>query len=131
MEIRVSIEAVITLPKGTIVPEQGRAFTLPSGDWVKPFVVLEMNDGTDMTFKEAAALGVYVDETNIEWFDEGEEEDNIERNAKFEEVGDHMKQWMADQGGMALQEAFKDPAFLNEMIRVMGEVGINQEEEDQ
>lgn len=70
MQVKVTIEAVITLPEGTIVPEQGRAFTLPSGDWVKPFVVLEMNDGNDLTFNDAAALGVYVDETNIEWFEE-------------------------------------------------------------
>jgi hypothetical protein len=66
-QIRVTIEAVITLPEGTIVPENGRAFTLPSGDWVKPFVVMEMNDGRDLTWSQALALGVDVDETNIEW----------------------------------------------------------------
>ena len=70
MQIRVTIEAVLTLPEGTIVPENGRAFTLPSGDWVKPFVVLEMNDGRDLSFKEAQALGCDVAETNIEWFEE-------------------------------------------------------------
>jgi hypothetical protein len=69
-QIRVTIEAVITLPEGTIVPENGRAFTLPSGDWVKPFVVMEMNDGRDLTWSQALALGVDVDETNIEWFEE-------------------------------------------------------------
>jgi hypothetical protein len=80
MDIRVTIEAVITLPEGTTVPEQGRAFTLPSGDWVKPFVVLEMNDGYDLTFKDATALGVYIDETNIEWFEEQDDENsNIRR----------------------------------------------------
>jgi hypothetical protein len=67
MQIRVTIEAVITLPEGTLVPDQGRAFTLPSGDWVKPFVVMEMNDGRDLTWSQALALGVDVDETNIEW----------------------------------------------------------------
>ena len=70
MQIRVTIEAVITLPEGTTVPEQGRAFTLPSGDWVKPFIVMEMNDGRDLTWSQCLALGVDVDETNIEWFEE-------------------------------------------------------------
>lgn len=69
MDIEITITAIITLPEGTIVPEKGRGFTLPSGDWVKPFVVLEMNDGRDLSFKEANALGVDVSETNIEWFE--------------------------------------------------------------
>lgn len=67
MEMRVTIETIITFPEGTIVPEEGRGFTLPSGDWVKPFVVLEMNDDRDLTFREVVALGLDVTETNIEW----------------------------------------------------------------
>ena len=67
MEIRVTIETIITFPEGTAVPEEGRGFTLPSGDWVKPFVVLEMNDDRDLTFREVVALGLDVTETNIEW----------------------------------------------------------------
>jgi hypothetical protein len=67
MEIRITIEAVLTLPDGTIVPENGRKFTLPSGDWVKPWVVLEINNRRDLSFNEALALGVEVDETNGEW----------------------------------------------------------------
>jgi hypothetical protein len=70
MQMRVTIEAVITLPEGTIVPEQGRAFTLPTGDWVKPFVVLEMNDDRDLPYSELIKLGLDVDETTIEWFEE-------------------------------------------------------------
>ena len=67
MEIEVTIKAVLTLPEGTIVPEEGRGFTLPNGDWVKPFIVLEMNDDRDLSFKETSALGVDVCETEIEW----------------------------------------------------------------
>ena len=67
MDIRITIEAVLTLPDGTIVPENGRGFTLPGGDWVKPFIVMEMNDDRDLTFKDTEALGVSVEETNIEW----------------------------------------------------------------
>lgn len=67
MEIRVTIETIITFPEGTIVPEEDRGFTLPGGDWVKPFVVLELNDDRDLTFREVVALGLDVTETNIEW----------------------------------------------------------------
>ncbi len=65
-QFRVTIEAVITLPEGTTAPEQGRAFVLPSGDWVKPWIVLEKNDGDDLTYGEAAKLGCFVMETNSE-----------------------------------------------------------------
>lgn len=70
MQIRLTIEAVLTLPEGTIVPENGRAFTLPGGDWVKPWIVLEKNDGNDLTYGEAAKLGCFITETNVEWFEE-------------------------------------------------------------
>ena len=69
-QMRVTIEAVITLPEGTIVPEDGRAFTLPSGDWVKPFIVMELNDDRDLPYSELIKLGVDIDEENIEWFEE-------------------------------------------------------------
>lgn len=72
MQMRITIEAVLTLPDGTKVPEDGRAFTLPDGDWVKPFVVLEHNDWADLSFEQAQALGCDVEETNIEWFEEEE-----------------------------------------------------------
>ena len=67
MEIRVTIEAVLSLPDGAIVPENGRGFTLPNGDWVKPFMVLEMNDARDLSFADANARGCDVDEITIEW----------------------------------------------------------------
>lgn len=70
MIIRIEIEAYLHLPEGTKVPEQGRAFTLPNGDWVKPFVVLEMNDGRDLSFTEANTLGIDIEEANIQWFEE-------------------------------------------------------------
>jgi len=69
-QIRVTIDALITLPEGTIVPEQGRAFTLPSGDWVKPFIVMELNDDRDLPYSELIKLDVDIDEENIEWFEE-------------------------------------------------------------
>ena len=72
MQIRVTIEAVITLPEGTIVPENGRAFTLPSGDWVKPWLVLEMNDEVDMALGAMTEAGIGITETEITWFEEDE-----------------------------------------------------------
>ena len=67
MIVRVKLEALIELPEGTTIPEEGRAFTLPNGDWVKPFIVLEKNDWDDLSFEQAAAIGCYVFEVNIEW----------------------------------------------------------------
>lgn len=69
-QVKVTIEAIITLPEGTKFPENGRGFTLPCGDIVKPWVVLEMNDGRDLGQNEMEELGISIDETNIEWFEE-------------------------------------------------------------
>ena len=66
MMIKVTLEAMITLPEGTQMPSFGeigsRMLTLPNGDWVKPWVVMEMNDETDLTWGEAAKLGIMIDE---------------------------------------------------------------------
>lgn len=67
MIVRVKLEALIELPEGTIIPEEGRAFTLPNGDWVKPWVVLERNDDGDMDFGQLVDAGIDVFEDNIEW----------------------------------------------------------------
>lgn len=67
MLIRVTIQAVLELPEGTTVPENGRAFTLPDGNWVKPFVVLEYNDLEDLNFEQLAALGCDVTEEDVSW----------------------------------------------------------------
>ena len=66
MMIKVTLEAMITLPEGTQMPSFGeigsRMLTLPNGDWVKPWVVMELNDETDLTWGEAAKLGIMIDE---------------------------------------------------------------------
>lgn len=67
MLVRVKLEALIELPEGTTIPEEGRAFTLPNGDWVKPWVVLERNDDEDMDFGQLVDAGIDVFEDNIEW----------------------------------------------------------------
>ena len=52
-----------------------------------------------------------------------------ERNAQLQEVSDHMKQWMAEQGGLSLYDAFKSMAFLREMNRKLEDVGLDPEDE--
>jgi hypothetical protein len=66
MNIRVTLEAVITLPEGTQWPSFGeigsRAFTLPNGDTIKPWVVVELNDLDDLSTTQAEALGIHITE---------------------------------------------------------------------
>ena len=72
MLVRITLEATISLPDGTRFPEQGRAFTLPNGDWVKPFVVLERNDWQDLPYSVTESLGIYLEDgvTTIEQLEE-------------------------------------------------------------
>ena len=66
MNVKVTLEAIITLPEGTQWPSFGeigsRAFTLPNGDWVKPWVVMELNDIDDLSTTQAEALGIHITE---------------------------------------------------------------------
>lgn len=67
------------LPDGTKLPHdirEPRTFTLPSGDWVKPFIILERNDIDDMDFGQLVDAGMDIQETNITieaagWLGEG------------------------------------------------------------
>ena len=66
MIVKVTLEAMITLPEGTQWPSFGeigsRAFTLPNGDWVKPWVALELNDSDDLKFTQLEEMGIEMDE---------------------------------------------------------------------
>lgn len=66
MMVKVTLEAMITLPKGTQMPSFGeigsRALTLPNGDWVKPWIVLELNDGDDLKFTQLEEMGIDITE---------------------------------------------------------------------
>ena len=68
MMVKVTLEAMIELPEGTQWPSFGeigsRAFTLPDGGTVKPWVVMELNDIADLTTKQAEALGIFINEGN-------------------------------------------------------------------
>jgi hypothetical protein len=68
MLVKITLEAMLELPDGTrlpYLPDDGRAFTLPDGDWIKPWIVLERNDLDDLRFTELAPLGLDLEETNI------------------------------------------------------------------
>ena len=68
MLVKITLEAMLELPDGTRLPHdmsEPRTFTLPDGDWVKPWIVLERNDVDDLSFTEATALGLDLEETNI------------------------------------------------------------------
>lgn len=66
MIVKVTLEAMITLPEGTQWPSFGeigsRAFTLPNGDIVKPWVVLELNDLHDLTYTQLEEMGIDITE---------------------------------------------------------------------
>ena len=67
MELEITIKAILTLPEGTKIPDDGRAFALPSGDWVKPFIVLERNDDEDLSYDQMVDAELDLHEIEIEW----------------------------------------------------------------
>jgi hypothetical protein len=63
MDIEVTLRAIITVPDGSTIPDdEVRMILLPNGGWVKPFIVLERNDNTDLDFADLVALGLDLDE---------------------------------------------------------------------
>lgn len=62
MIVNMTLEVTLTLPDGSASMDgsNGRAWVLPNGDWVKPFVVLELNDDRDLTYLDALKMGMDV-----------------------------------------------------------------------
>ena len=62
MMVKVTLEATLTFPEGTQWPSFGeigsRAFTLPNGDTIKPWVALELNDLHDLTYTQVEEMGI-------------------------------------------------------------------------
>ena len=68
MLVKITLEAMLELPDGTKLPHDPsnpRCFTLPGGDWIKPWIVLERNDLNDLSFTEANEMGLDLEETRI------------------------------------------------------------------
>jgi hypothetical protein len=62
MIIRYTIEASVVVPDGTVLGSGDREIVLPTGESLKPYVVLELNDDRDLTHTEEDALGVAHDD---------------------------------------------------------------------
>ena len=62
MIVKMTLNVTLEMPDGTASVDGvgGRAWALPNGDIVKPWVVLELNDTRDLSFAETQALGIDV-----------------------------------------------------------------------
>jgi hypothetical protein len=59
------LSVTLTLPDGSasLDGKGGRAWLLPNGDWVKPWVTLELNDKRDLSFAEVQTMGLDIEDT--------------------------------------------------------------------
>jgi hypothetical protein len=64
MIVNLTLSVTLTLPDGSasIDGSDGRAWSLPNGDWIKPWITLELNDERDLTQEEIAALEIDIEE---------------------------------------------------------------------
>lgn len=74
MIVNMTLEVTLELPDGSASIDMtgGRGWLLPNGDWVKPWVGLELNDERDLTHMEALEMGCNVSDmvTSVEIADE-------------------------------------------------------------
>ena len=64
MIVNLTLSVTLTLPEGSasIDGSDGRAWLLPDGDWIKPWITLELNDQRDLTHEEITALEIDIEE---------------------------------------------------------------------
>jgi hypothetical protein len=64
MIVNLTLSVTLTLPDGSTSLDDGcgRAWSLPNGDWIKPWITLELNDQRDLTQEEIAALEIDIEE---------------------------------------------------------------------
>lgn len=62
MIVKMTLSVRLEMPDGTASVDGvgGRAWALPNGDIVKPWVVLALNDVRDLTFEETDAMGIDI-----------------------------------------------------------------------
>ena len=74
MIVNMTLEVTLELPDGSASIDMtgGRGWVLPDGNWVKPWVGLELNDERDLTHMEALEMGCNVSDmvTSVEIADE-------------------------------------------------------------
>ena len=59
-DFRITVTETYGAPEGTTLLEDGRGLRLPTGDIVKPWVVLELNEDHDLTGEEMDQLHIDV-----------------------------------------------------------------------
>jgi hypothetical protein len=64
MQVRYTFEVMVWVPDGSELGE-GRAIILPNGEWVKPWVVMELNDDQDLTHSQLIEAGMDCDDLVI------------------------------------------------------------------
>jgi hypothetical protein len=75
MVVNMTLEVTLTLPDGSASMDMtgGRGWVLPDGQVIKIWAVPELDDESDLSWQEAGALGVSVEDmvTSVEISDEG------------------------------------------------------------
>lgn len=70
MQVHMTLEVTLTLPDGSASLDMsgGRGWVLPGGQVIKIWAVPELNEKLDLTWQEAADLGVSVEDmvTSVE-----------------------------------------------------------------
>ena len=75
MVVNMTLEVTLTLPDGSVSMDMtgGRGWVLPDGQVIKIWAVPELDDESDLSWQEAGALGVSVEDmvTSLEIANEG------------------------------------------------------------
>ena len=75
MVVTMTLEVTLTLPDGSASMDMagGRGWVRPNGQVIKIWAVPELDDESDLSWQEAGALGVSVEDmvTSLEIADEG------------------------------------------------------------
>jgi hypothetical protein len=70
MQVHMTLEVTLTLPDGSASLDMsgGRGWVLPNGQVIKIWAIPELNEKLDLTWQEAADLGVSVEDmvTDVE-----------------------------------------------------------------
>lgn len=59
-DFRITVTETFGAPEGTTLLEDARGLLLPSGEIIKPWIVLELNEDRDLTGEEMDRLGLDV-----------------------------------------------------------------------
>jgi hypothetical protein len=62
MIVNMTMQVTLELPDGSASMDDthGRGWVLPDGNWIKPFVTLELNDEHDLPYVDVMLMGMDV-----------------------------------------------------------------------